>query len=63
MFYKKEMIINILDFIELDIDSTLPINTHYISLLFKQIYKNLLDNKIINDVDIKVLNEWLKYLY
>jgi hypothetical protein len=54
---------NILDFIELDIDSTLPINTHSISLLFKQIYKNLLDNKIINDVDMKVLNEWLKYLY
>lgn len=51
---------NILNFIENDIES---IDGHYIQLkkLMKCIYNNLLQNKVITQLDIDILDKWLEY--
>ena len=47
---------NILNIIEKDLDNITDIKT-----IIKIIYKNLLDNEIIKELDINILNIWLKY--
>lgn len=47
---------NILNIIEEDLD-----NTNDIIKIMKIIYNNLLKNKIIKELDINILNIWLKY--
>jgi hypothetical protein len=51
---------NILDFIDIGIES---IDGDYIQLkkLMKCIYNNLLDNKVITQLDIDILDKWLDY--
>lgn len=47
---------NILNIIEKNLDNITDIKT-----IIKIIYKNLLDNEIIKELDINILNIWLKY--
>ena len=48
---------NILNIIEKNLDNITDIKT-----IIKIIYKNLLDNKIIKELDINILNIWLNIL-
>jgi hypothetical protein len=48
---------NIVNYIDKNTDS------NNVIMLLNIIYKNLLDNNVIKELDMKILSKWLEYFY